>query len=279
MNQNFISAIRINRRRLLTAAALLPFSGEAAGAEKTAMRGDGLLDLGVVDGGAAATGDLLRLPDGRDVRLACVEAAAPPADAEPGRRRPLAENARDALAAFTAGRLLRLWGQSAEPDRRGRLVAHVQRTADGLWAQETLLADGLARVRPAPGDDARARALLAIENAARNAKKGVWATRVYAVRQAADVAALARDYGLLTVAEGRPTAAAVRNGKTYLDFGEDWRRDFTAVVAGPAARALKREGVDPAALTGRALRVRGWPERRFGPQMEIVVAAQLEILD
>lgn len=238
-----------------------------------------LLSLGVVDGATATAGDRLRLADGREVRLAGVEAASPPPGAEAGRRWPLAEAAKAALAQAADRRSLELWAQSPEPDRYGRLTVHARRLDDGAWLQEALLSAGHARVRPVPGDDARARTLLAVEDAARRAGRGIWASRVYAVRPAADAAALARDIGGLTVAEGRPLRADTRGGKTYLDFGEDWRRDFTAVIPGVAARALKKEGIDPAALAGRAVRVRGWPEWRFGPQIDIAVPAQLEVIE
>lgn len=267
--------MRINRRGFLHGGVL---ALTAVAAPAVAASGE-LLPLGVVDGAAATAGDRLLLVDGREARLAGVEAASPPPGAEPGRRWPLAEAAKAALAqALTLGPL-ELWAQSAEPDRHGRLSLHVQRRGDGAWLQEILLTGGHARVRPVPGDDARARAMLAVEDGARRAGRGIWASRVYAVRPAADAAALARDIGLLTVAEGRPLRAETRGGKTYLDFGEDWRRDFTAVLSGPVARALKKEGIDPAGLSGRAVRVRGWPEWRFGPQIDIAVPAQLEVID
>lgn len=266
----------MNRRGfLLGGASLLAPAVASARAAAPAE----LVALGVVDGAMATAGDRLALADGREARLAGVEAASPPAGAEPGRRWPLAEAAKAALAQAAERRSLELWAQSPEPDRYGRLIVHARRVDDGAWLQEALLSAGHARVRPVPGDDARARALLAVEDGARRAGRGIWASRVYAVRPAADAAALARDIGALTVAEGRPVRAETRGGKTYLDFGEDWRRDFTAVVPGPVARALKKEGVDPAALAGRLVRLRGWPEWRFGPQIDIAVPAQLEVID
>lgn len=263
----------MNRRGLLFAAfATLSPSIRAAVAND-------LRDVGLIADATAATGDRLLLADGREARLSVIEAASPPPGADPGRRWPLAEAARAALAQALQGEKLRLWGQNAEPDRHGRLSVHAQRQSDGAWLQEILLAGGHARVRPAPGDDARARDLLRVEDAARRGGRGIWASRVYAVRPAADAQAVARDIGLLTVTEGRPVRAEARSGKIYLDFGDDWRRDFTAVVPGAVARALKKEGVDPAGLAGRSLRVRGWPEWRFGPQIEIIVPAQLEVVD
>ena len=275
----------MNRRKLLSDIALLtaaPLLCAAAPRRNESRNGtaeDDLSDLGEATGAPALSGDRLKLPDGREARLAVIEAAAPPPDAAPGRRWPLAEAAQNALAAFIAGRRLRLWGQSAEPDRHGRLTAHVRREDDGAWAQEALSAGGHARVRPVSGDDARARALLAAEDAARRAGLGIWATRVYGVRRADDAAALNRDAGLLTVVEGKAVRAESRNSVLYLDFGEDWRRDFTVTAASAVVRKLKAEGIDAKALAGRSLRVRGWPVRRFGPQIEITVPAQLEVLD
>lgn len=267
--------MRINRRGFLLGGASLLTPAVAL----ARVNAGELVALGVVDGASALTGDRLALADGREARLAGVEAASPPLGAEPGRRWPLAEAAKAALAQAADRRPLELWAQSPEPDRYGRLTVHARRIDDGAWLQEVLLSAGHARARPVPGDDARARALLAVEDAARRAGRGIWASRVYAVRPVADAAALARDIGALTVAEGRPLRAETRSGKTYLDFGEDWRRDFTAVVTGPVARALKKEGIDPAALAGRLVRVRGWPEWRFGPQIDVAVPAQLEVID
>ena len=79
--------------------------------------------------------------------------------------------------------------------------------------------------------------------------------------------------------KGAPLRVETRGGKTYLDFGDDWRRDFTVVASGSVARALKKDGYDLAALVGRKLRVRGWPEWRFGPQIDLAVPAQLELID
>lgn len=267
----------INRRDLLMGAALAasPRRAVAVAVESA----DKLIDLGVAERALATAGDRLLLADGREARLAVIEAASPPPGGEPGRRWPLAEAAKAALAAAIKGEALRLWGQNAEPDRYGRLTVHIQRPSDGAWVQELLLNAGHARVRPAPGDDARARRLLAAEDQARRAGRGIWTTRVYAVRAATDAEALARDIGQLTVAEGAPQRVETRSGKTYLDFGDDWRRDFTVAAAGPVARALKKDGLDLAALVGRKLRVRGWPEWRFGPQIDITVPAQLELID
>lgn len=257
------------------AVARRVMAGERRGRDVAALR---LLRAGTA--AAVLSGDRLRLADGTEARLAVFEAASPPAGAEPGRRWPLAEAATQALGAFVAdGAALELWAEQEEPDRHGRLVVHLRRVADGQWAQEALLRAGHGRVRPSPGDVARARDWLALEEEARRAGRGIWATRVYAVRAAADVGRLLGDAGALTLAEGRPTRVETRNGRTYLDFGEDWRRDFTAAATAEAVRGLRGEGVAVKELTGRLLRLRGWPERRFGPQMEIVVAAQLEVLD
>ena len=69
-----------------------------------------------------------------------------------------------------------------------------------------------------------------------------------------------------------------RRGRFYLDFGADWRRDFTVAIAlGDRAR-FRAAGLDPAGLEGATLRVRGWMRRLNGPMIEATHPEQIERL-
>lgn len=221
----------------------------------------------------------LILNDGRRVRLAGVEVVRPPADAGPGRRWPLADAALTALREWVGAGELTLWSEVAEPDRHGRLVAYPRRD-DETWVQDVLLAKGLARVRPVVGDTARAAAMLVVEADARRRGVGIWGTRAFAVRDAeADVERLARSGAELTLVEGVIRRAEVRRGRLYLDFGADWRRDFTAIAASRVSRNWLAKGADPAAMVGRKVRVRGWTRWSYGPGIDVEVPEQMEFLD
>lgn len=77
---------------------------------------------------------------------------------------------------------------------------------------------------------------------------------------------------------GTVHAVTSRGQATYLNFAEDWQRDFTARIrrdalklAGTPAKALDR-------LTGQTVRIRGWIERRGGPLITVWRLEQIELL-
>lgn len=228
---------------------------------------------------AVLDGDTLELEDGRRVRLAGIEAAKPPRNANPadGRVWPLAEAATGALADLALGRRVALHGP-APVDRHGRLLAHLVRE-DGLWLQSALLVRGLARVHTRPDARAYAAELLAGEEAARNAGRGLWRSRVYAVRDAADAEELSRDRDSYQLVEGVVLAVSKGGGETWLDFGADWRSDVTVHIGRAAMREVTRAGIDPLSYEGRRVRVRGWITLRNGPMIEITHPEQIERLE
>ncbi|WP_210187060.1 thermonuclease family protein [Kaistia soli] len=222
-------------------------------------------------------GATLRLDDGLVVRLAGIAAPEPPLAATPPAW-PLAAASREALVRLALGKDVALEFPGADRDRYGRAVAVV--TAEGAAGSlaEALLAEGLARVMP--GDEASdcLSPLFATEREAREKRLGLWADPYYAIRAARDPALVDRAdaYDLV---EGRVVSVGVRGRVAYLDFGRDWRTDFTAVVVEPAGEALAALGRAPVSLKGRQVRLRGWIERHDGPSLRVTNPAQLELLD
>ncbi|WP_434616098.1 thermonuclease family protein [Azospirillum sp. B2RO_4] len=228
---------------------------------------------------AVLDGDTLELEDGRQVRLAGIEAAKPPRSANPadGRVWPLAEAATRALSDLALNRRILLHGP-APVDRHGRLLAQLVRE-DGLWLQSALLVRGTARVHTRPDARAYAAELLAGETTARDAGRGLWRSRVYAVRDAADADELARDRDSFQLVEGVVLAVSKGGGETWLDFGADWRSDVTVHIGRAAMREVTRAGIDPLSYEGRRVRVRGWITLRNGPMIEITHPEQIERLE
>lgn len=227
----------------------------------------------VVRATAAPDGQTLTLDDGRTLRLAGIEAALPPADSPPERAWPLAQAATARLRALAAGRSLVL--ADTANDRYGRIVGHAF-AEGGVWLQGALLADGLARVRTTPDDRARAAAMLLIEQDARAARRGIWATRTYTVRDAADTATLGRDSGSFQIVTGRVSRAEKRSEAVYIDFGEDWRTDTTARLDRDAQRRFAAAGANPLPPAGTVVRLRGWVESYSGPLIRITHPEQIE---
>ena len=211
-------------------------------------------------------GSTLLLDDGETVRLAGIET--------PAAR--LAAEAREALAALVEGRRVGLALGDAGRDRYGRLRAHLVRSDDGAWVQGTLLAAGLARVHCLVDDRRAVAAMLAIERRARAGRLGIWSEPQYRVRAATEADAGLHSFQLV---EGRVRAAAVVRGRGYLNFGDDWREDFTVSIGPRDRRRFEADGIEIEDYEGRLVRVRGWVDSFNGPMIEATHPEQIEVLE
>jgi endonuclease YncB( thermonuclease family) len=219
-------------------------------------------------------GDTLVLEDGRQVRLVGIQAPKLPLGRSGFEPWPLADEAKAALAELALGRELRLAYGGRKTDRHGRALAHLE-TADGLWVQGALLGAGLARVYTFADNRAAAAEMLSLEAAARRARSGIWGLGWYAVRAADEVDARSGGFHLV---EGRVLKAAEVRGRVYLNYGADWRRDFTVTLDRDTVQRFKAEGIDPLAYEARRLRVRGWVKSFNGPMIEVTHPEQIEVL-
>ncbi|SMF38482.1 Endonuclease YncB, thermonuclease family [Tistlia consotensis] len=223
----------------------------------------------------ALDGDTLRLADGRELRLAVIEAPKRPLDVAADRPWPIADAARSALAELALERDWSLVPAGTPRDRYGRLLGHLV-DAEGTWLNGELVAAGLARAVSRADLRLGARRLLEIERLARARRLGLWSLQAYRVLPAEEAR-----FGLnrFALVEGRVLAVATVRGRTYLNFGEDWRTDFTVSLEPAARRLFEREGVDLENYQGLRLRVRGWLQPVNGPMIEVTHPEQLEVLE
>jgi endonuclease YncB( thermonuclease family) len=220
-------------------------------------------------------GDTLVLDDGRQVRLVGIQAPKLPLDRPNFRAWPLADEAKAALEELALGRRLELSFGGRRIDRHGRLLAHLHDAA-GRWIQGQLLRRGMARVYSFADNRALVARLLAIERLARAARRGIWAHPYYRVRKASEAPKYIRSFQLV---EGIVREATVIKGRAYLNFGDDWRTDFTITVAPRHRRSFEAAGVDPRGYAGRRVRVRGWLKSFNGPLIEATHPEQIEVIE
>ncbi|MEL6298054.1 MAG: thermonuclease family protein [Pseudomonadota bacterium] len=233
-----------------------------------------------------------RLDDG--TRLTLANVLAPRASDVPGARRgawPMEPAARASVAKRLLGRNIAFATVTRQPDRYGRRPAQVwlapttpdatasKRANDGDWLQARLLADGLVRLEPTWARTSCASRLATAERAARAAGKGLWALAAYRVRSAWKSRALSRLRGTYQLVTGRVRKASEVRGKVYLNFGRNWRRDFTILIGKRQRAYFKRRGIDLMSLGGRTVLVRGWIDQRGGPMIAIEHTHQLEVQD
>ena len=221
-------------------------------------------------------GDTLRLTGGDLLRLAGIEA--PKRDLAPGDKAlaELAEGAKAALKARIGAGPIVLRQDSGKRDRYGRRLAQAFST-DGTWLQESLVAEGLVRVRGDGRNRLGLETLLKIEADARDAARGIWRHPFFAVRSAEDPA-LERLAGTFQIVSGRVFAAAVVKNTGFINFGADRETDLTLVLKKPALDLGGPAMMDLAWLTGKPIRCRGWLDLFDGPRIDVSYPEQIEVL-
>lgn len=220
-----------------------------------------------VSGRIAAVSDAvsLNLADGTRVRLADL-GLPPDRDAEAA----LSER----LAALV-GSGARLYWAHSEPDRYGRLHAQVVLSGTGLWLQADLIARGLVFVAPGGMSSPCVRRLIEIESRARAEGNGFGsgAARV----MAAGDPAIGDRLGEFVTVEGTVASVGGSQRNVYLNFGDDWSKDFTVIASRRDIKRWPDAGEDLARLEGERVRVRGYVERWNGPLIRIEHPAQVEV--
>jgi endonuclease YncB( thermonuclease family) len=220
-------------------------------------------EIGVAQAVAASDGRTLMLADGREVRLAGIETS----------------SSGGALNALAAGKTLRLARLGPEQDRYGRLVAFAFLPDTPQSVQQTLLAEGEARVSARIGDKACADALLAVEREARAAKRGLWADPNFAPLAAENLDGLAAARGHFALVEGKVLSVRESGSTIYVNFGRRWTRDFAVTIPKRQKRTFAAAGIDLDRLQGRRIRVRGFVEERGGPIIDTAAPEQFETID
>lgn len=224
-------------------------------------------------------GDTVILADGREVRLVGIQAPKLPLgrDMEPW---PLADRAHAGLAGLVEGRRVALAYGGRRKDRYGRHLAHLLRpgghpATPTLWVQGALVARGLARVYSFADNRTAVPELLRLERAARAAGRGIWAHPFYRVRTRREAH---EAVGSFQVVLARVRETAEVRGRVYLNFGADWRSDFTVSIPPRARERFAEAGIDPLSYESRWVRVRGWIESYNGPSIEATHPEQIEVI-
>ena len=234
------------------------------------------------DGGEATIVEILNtesllLEDGRAIRL--VGSLGPRTKTRWAQSMGLKAKIVSTLEERLLGEQVRLRLGARERDRYGRLLTHVflGKGDDAVWIQEALVRDGLAMVYSFADNRACIRELQVVERAARAGNAGFWEQGIFRVRDAGAVETLDGLAYSFQIVEGRVKDVAESRGRTYINFGDDWRSDFTAAVSASDRKRFNGSQIKLPDLEGRVIRVRGWLERRNGPMIDVTHPEQIEL--
>ena len=228
---------------------------------------------------AITDGRSFTLDDGREIRLAGIEAPLLPRPGEAGTRAKAGLAARAALESIIAGQNVELRQNDMPADRYGRTTAFVYVNGGALpeSVAHEMLARGFARVSAHVGERPCADELLARERAARQAKLGLWGEPYYVIVSAESGAELVAESGHFILAEGKVWSVRESGGTIYVNFGRQWSQALTVTNLKRNERMFAAAGLEPKRLENRSVRVRGWVEERNGPRIEVTRPEQIEI--
>ncbi|MDH3660504.1 MAG: thermonuclease family protein, partial [Alphaproteobacteria bacterium] len=158
-------------------------------------------------------------------------------------------------------------------DRYGCRIAAIE-TSDGVPLDDALLEAGWAMVNPTSmsDDDDVIDAKLDLEDRARRAGRGIW-RQADAMPKKADN--LMGWIGSRQLVEGRVQRVSDNDRYVYLNFGRDWRTDFTVRLH---RKMIEAQGFDATNLDGKTLRVRGVLQDSRGPLIDVSNLKQIELL-
>jgi hypothetical protein len=187
-------------------------------------------------------------------------------------------------------RLLALAGEASVPAERvtriaplGGLDRHERLPVIALSAEgpiETiLLREGRARLSPnrvIPRDCWKAMEVAETEAVA--ARRGIWA-EADSVLDAGDADGLKRSDGRFAVVSGRVRSVRTVRRITYVNFGAFGSGALTVTIAERDMPAFREFGLEPAAIRGHMLRVRGVVTIRRGPFIAAAMPEQITIAE
>lgn len=254
------------RRLFYGLAALFAILAGPAGAqERVAGERGVVVDITASGGLIVATDDGERL----NVRIAGIR--------QPDEGEPLQDQANAALRHLAADQIVGLsYEGELRRDRYERAVAHVA-LVDGRDLALALISEGWAMVYTTPEARQGAAERYAAEVSARAAGLGLWADPAYALRSA-DPNTLALYLDSVQIVEGRIISVGETRDRIYLNFGFDYRSDFTVSIDAGHADRFAAAGIDVTNMQDRIVRVRGWLHRRNGPMIVIDHPERLEIV-
>ena len=174
-------------------------------------------------------------------------------------------------------------------NRMGHHVAHITLTENDLWAQGALIAEGLARVRTTTEHRALAPELLELEQTARENIPALledegsapplpflWRDQQYKILDTEQALKAVEGFQIV---EGTIKKAAIRQNRIYLNFGDNWRYDFTLGIKPESRRLFSKEGHAPLEWRGKTVRVRGWLREYNGPYIEVDHPERIEFIE
>ncbi|OSM06802.1 thermonuclease family protein [Magnetofaba australis] len=220
-------------------------------------------------------GDTLRTTDNVKVRLLGIDTPEL-GDAKRGEAaEPFGERARERAKELVEGQAVTLHHGVRKTDDYKRRLAHVI-LSDGRSLGEILVAEGLALTYVRWPDIAHVKRFMKAEKRARKKRLGAWKRAHWLI----DHLQARKQIGAFRIVTGRILSANRVNDRIYLNFGEDYRKDFTILIRKRDWKAhFKPAGWSLKKLEGKMVEARGRLLKKGGPALWASHPLQLTFIE
>ncbi|MBD3245545.1 MAG: nuclease [Candidatus Omnitrophica bacterium] len=156
-------------------------------------------------------------------------------------------------------------------DKYGRLLGYV--FSGDEFVNKALLTRGYAVLLTIPPNVKYTKEFTAAQRAAREAGRGLWAemTLIPASRAHEHIARF-------RTVRGRVESTGESEHCVYLNFGADWRTDFTAVIFKNSLQGFEKRNIDPETYyRGKCVEVRGRIKEYHGPEIVVNSPGDIDV--
>ena len=178
-----------------------------------------------------------------------------------------------ALQHLVVGKGVILVPSSPPKTRYGIGLAHVfvdrGVVEDATWVQGELVRLGLVRAWEPVGQSNCFEPLRALEHLAIEGGKGLWSRPAFWAVDAQDLTTLLLRRGTYQRIRGRVITLGRQKKRSYINFGTDWKRDFTISIPNALLRDDPEFAKTVSRLEGQIVEIRGWLDVKNGPIIEL----------
>lgn len=187
--------------------------------------------------------------------------------------KPFAKKAREFNRQMVEGKVVRLEFDVEKKDKYRRLLAYC--FVDGNLVNVQLLRNGLAMLYTSVPNIKYVDLLVSAQQEAREDGLNLWQPdRIIPQEKAAEY------IGELASVEGRVLKVKMTNSAVYLNFGRDFRKDFSVVIFKDDLRLFNERKIDlEKDYQGRLVRVSGLIKEYNGPEIIVRHPAQIEVIE
>lgn len=186
---------------------------------------------------------------------------------------PFAEEAEEYNKKLVEGKYVKVEFDVKKTDEYGRLLGYV--FVDNTFVNAKLLEEGLAVLYTQPPNVKYVDLFIRLQKKARKERKGLWGSY-----EVVDASSAYKFIGQIRRVKGKVLSTYRSQNCIFLNFGKDWRKDFTVVIFRKSWDYFKRKGIDPEVFyKNKTIEVTGRIREYNGPEIIVNLPEEITVLD